>query len=66
MILFIFLHTSDVFYSLQKVRQDFDNFEKLFSRFLLETGPSVEWEKIKLLPDEAVSIIVVISWTHWS
>ncbi|XP_064602131.1 UTP--glucose-1-phosphate uridylyltransferase-like isoform X2 [Liolophura sinensis] len=40
--------------SQEKVRQDFENFEKLFSRFLLETGPSVEWEKIKLLPDEAI------------
>jgi UTP--glucose-1-phosphate uridylyltransferase len=35
-------------------RKEFDGFERLFARFLQETGPSVDWEKIKLLPEEAV------------
>ena len=40
---------------LQNVRKEFDGFEKLYGRFLQETGPSIEWDKIKLLPDQAVS-----------
>ncbi|KAK2145388.1 hypothetical protein LSH36_685g00018 [Paralvinella palmiformis] len=40
---------------LQKiVHNEFDGFERLFDRFLHETGPSVDWEKIKLLPPDAV------------
>uniref|UniRef100_A0A2C9K5C7 UTP--glucose-1-phosphate uridylyltransferase n=1 Tax=Biomphalaria glabrata TaxID=6526 RepID=A0A2C9K5C7_BIOGL len=35
-------------------RKEFDGFENLFGRFLRETGPSVEWEKLKLLPPEAI------------
>ncbi|CAL1541637.1 unnamed protein product [Lymnaea stagnalis] len=38
----------------EQVRKEFDGFENLFGRFLRETGPSVEWEKLKLLAPEAI------------
>ncbi|XP_041352363.1 UTP--glucose-1-phosphate uridylyltransferase-like isoform X2 [Gigantopelta aegis] len=38
----------------QQTRTEFDNFEKLFNRFLVESGPSVTWDKIRLLPEESV------------
>ncbi|XP_052766080.1 UTP--glucose-1-phosphate uridylyltransferase-like isoform X2 [Mya arenaria] len=38
----------------EKVLSEFEGFEQLFHRFLTETGPSVDWEKIKLLADEAI------------
>jgi UTP--glucose-1-phosphate uridylyltransferase len=38
------------------VRKEFDGYERLFSRFLQETGPSVDWEKIELLPEGAVKM----------
>ncbi|KAL5008622.1 hypothetical protein ScPMuIL_014203 [Solemya velum] len=38
----------------ERTKKEFDAFENLFARFLRETGPSVEWDKIKLLPDDAV------------
>ncbi|XP_012941896.1 UTP--glucose-1-phosphate uridylyltransferase [Aplysia californica] len=38
----------------EKVRKEFDSFENLFARFLRESGPSVEWEKLKLLAPDAV------------
>lgn len=41
---------------LQHIQREFEGFEQLFNRYLHETGPSVDWEKIKLLSDEAVSI----------
>lgn len=41
--------------SFQNVRKEFDGFERLFSRFLQENS-TVDWEKIQLLPHEAVSI----------
>ena len=41
----------------QRIEQEFDQFQQLFDRFLTETGPSVDWEKIRLLPDEAVSTL---------
>ena len=41
----------------QSLRKEFDGFERLFSRFLSETGPSIEWERIKLLPEGAVSVL---------
>ncbi|BFZ07692.1 hypothetical protein BsWGS_10731 [Bradybaena similaris] len=37
-----------------RVRKEFDGFETLFARFLRETGPSVEWEKLKLLAPESI------------
>jgi len=36
------------------LRKEFDGFERIFARFLGETGPSIEWERIKLLPEDAV------------
>lgn len=35
-------------------RKEFDGFAALFERFLQEEGPSVDWEKIEKLPDDAV------------
>lgn len=39
----------------KQVRSDLDGYERIFKRFLSETGPSVRWDKINLLPKEAVS-----------
>ncbi|XP_013409057.1 UTP--glucose-1-phosphate uridylyltransferase-like isoform X2 [Lingula anatina] len=39
----------------ETVEKELDGFQRLFDRFMVETGPSVEWEDIKLLPQEAVS-----------
>lgn len=47
-------------FTFQGVRKEFDGFERLFARFLQETGPSVDWEKIKLLPEGAVSSSVLL------
>jgi len=38
----------------EQVRKEFDGFEGLFNRFLRESGPSVEWDKLKLLAPDAV------------
>ncbi|XP_070182039.1 UTP--glucose-1-phosphate uridylyltransferase-like isoform X3 [Littorina saxatilis] len=38
----------------QKAKQEFENFETLFARFLRESGTALEWDKIRLLQDEAV------------
>ncbi|CAD5122491.1 DgyrCDS10914 [Dimorphilus gyrociliatus] len=38
----------------KQVRADLDGYERIFKRFLSETGPSVQWEKINLLPKEAI------------
>lgn len=36
------------------IREEFDGFASLFTRFLEEQGPSVEWAKIQRLPSDAV------------
>ncbi|CAG9864242.1 unnamed protein product [Phyllotreta striolata] len=36
------------------MRKEFQGFVGLFTRFLKETGPSVEWERIERLPEDAV------------
>ncbi|XP_041983123.1 UTP--glucose-1-phosphate uridylyltransferase isoform X2 [Aricia agestis] len=36
------------------LENDFRGFRKLFSRFLAEEGPSVQWDKIQKLPEGAV------------
>ncbi|XP_056641129.1 UTP--glucose-1-phosphate uridylyltransferase isoform X1 [Diorhabda carinulata] len=36
------------------IKKQFDGFTKLFTRFLDETGPSVLWDKIEKLPEDAV------------
>ncbi|CAH1132390.1 unnamed protein product [Ceutorhynchus assimilis] len=38
----------------ERVRKEFDGFTDLFKRFLEETGPSVNWDKIEKLPPDAV------------
>ncbi|EFA06874.2 UTP--glucose-1-phosphate uridylyltransferase isoform X2 [Tribolium castaneum] len=38
----------------EKIRKEFDGFAALFGRFLEETGPSVDWDKIEKLPNDAV------------
>lgn len=37
-----------------EIRTQFDGFERLFSRYLQETGPSVVWDKITPLPDDCI------------
>ena len=39
----------------QDMEQDFDGFKNLFSKFIHESGPSVFWDKIEKLPQNAVS-----------
>jgi len=34
----------------QIVEQEFDGFKRLFAKFINETGPSVDWDKIEKLP----------------
>ncbi|XP_063233778.1 UTP--glucose-1-phosphate uridylyltransferase isoform X2 [Bacillus rossius redtenbacheri] len=36
------------------IKEELDSFSELFKRFLLEEGPSVEWDRIEKLPDDAV------------
>ncbi|XP_042225765.1 UTP--glucose-1-phosphate uridylyltransferase-like isoform X2 [Homarus americanus] len=38
----------------EATQKEFEGFEKLFGRFINESGPSVEWDKIKKLPEGAV------------
>lgn len=40
--------------SVDQVSQDFEGFTKLFKRFLQETGPSLEWDRIQKLPEDSV------------
>lgn len=37
------------------VKKELDGFAQLFHRFLQEEGPSVDWERIDRLPENAVS-----------
>lgn len=37
-----------------KTKKEFEGFSQLFGRFLDETGPSVEWDRIEPLPSDAV------------
>lgn len=36
------------------IEKNFDGFQRLFSKFINETGPSVHWEKIERLPKDAI------------
>lgn len=36
------------------LRGEMDRFSSLFRRFLSEEGPSVDWERIQKLPEDAV------------
>ncbi|XP_033735420.1 UTP--glucose-1-phosphate uridylyltransferase-like isoform X1 [Pecten maximus] len=38
----------------EEMRRELDDYEELFNRYLQETGPSFMWDRIKLLPDDAV------------
>jgi len=38
-------------------KSQFTAFSRLFQRFLEESGPSVEWDKIEKLPTDAVSTL---------
>jgi UTP--glucose-1-phosphate uridylyltransferase len=38
------------------VEKDFEGFKRLFGKFVNETGPSVNWDKIERLPEGAVSL----------
>merc|ERR1711970_1378570 len=38
----------------QDMEQDFDGFKKLFCEFIHESGPSVFWDKIEKLPQNAI------------
>lgn len=40
--------------SQEKCHLEMDQFEQLFSRYLQETGPSVNWDKIKPIPDDLI------------
>lgn len=37
------------------VKSQFTAFSRLFQRFLVESGPSVDWDRIEKLPTDAVS-----------
>lgn len=41
----------------ERIKLEFDGFQKLFQKFLQDQGPSVVWEQIQKLPEGAVSFI---------
>ena len=43
----------------ETVRQEFAGFKDLFQRFLKEGGPSLDWDRIQKLPDNAVYIYII-------
>ena len=49
----LFIHV--VLYNLQRIRAEFDEFEKLFGRYLQEAGHAIMWDKIRLVSDDLVS-----------
>ena len=42
----------------QVVEQDFDGFKRLFNKFINEKGPSVVWDRIEKLPQNAVLVSI--------
>lgn len=38
----------------EQFKNDFDGFEQLFERFLAETGPSIDWDKLQKLEESSV------------
>jgi len=48
------LLTSPASASTATMRTEFDGFRKLFNKFIHETGPSVHWERIEKLPQNAI------------
>ena len=41
--------------SRKTVEQEFQGFQRLFERFLLDQGSTINWERIEKLPENAVS-----------
>lgn len=41
-------------YERSKLQKDFDCFQNLFHRFVRESGPSIDWNRIKRLPSESM------------
>ena len=37
-------------------QREFDEFLKLFGKFVSEPGPSINWDKIEKLPQDSVSV----------
>lgn len=56
---FFFL-ISSVWPVFQRIRAEFDEFEKLFGRYLQEAGHAIMWDKIRLVSDDLVSILITI------
>lgn len=54
---FFFISVLPVF---QRIRAEFDEFEKLFGRYLQESGHAIMWDKIRLVSDDLVSILITI------
>lgn len=54
---FFFISVLPVF---QRIRAEFDEFEKLFGRYLQESGHAIMWDKIRLVSDDLVSIVKTI------
>jgi len=46
------------------MEQDFDGFKKLFCKFIHETGPSVFWDKIEKLPQNAIQPYAALTHTE--
>ena len=46
--------------------REFDGFKKLFGKFINESGPSVIWDNIERLPQNAVSITFTLNLTSLS
>ena len=40
-----------------QVETNFDGFKRLFGKFINSSGPSVQWEKIEKLPQDAVRFL---------
>ena len=41
------------------MEKNIEGFQRLFSKFINETGPSVHWDKIERLPKDAVSTLLI-------
>lgn len=44
----------------QRIRAEFDEFEKLFGRYLQEAGHAIMWDKIRLVSEDLVRILITI------
>lgn len=38
------------------IEQEFQGFQRLFERFLLDQGPTINWDRIEKLPENAVRV----------